>query len=69
MITAARLRRILWREGIGVDVAAALNLVGALIKYLSPTFLFPALIAVGYDEPAWPFLLPGVITAAVGSGL
>jgi trk system potassium uptake protein TrkH len=69
LINAARLRRALWRESIGVDVGAALNLVGALIRYLSLTFLFPAAIAVGYDEPAWPFLVAGLITAAAGSGL
>jgi trk/ktr system potassium uptake protein len=69
LITATRLRRAVWRESIGVDVGAAFNLVGALLKYLSPTFLFPALIAVGYDEPAWPFLLAGVITSATGSSL
>jgi trk system potassium uptake protein len=68
LITATRLRRAVWRESIG-DAGAAFNLVGALLKYLSPTFFFPALIAVGYDESAWPFLLAGVITAVTGSSL
>jgi trk system potassium uptake protein TrkH len=54
---------------LGVDVAAAFNLVGALLKYLSLAVLFPAAIALGYGEPVWPFLASGVITAAVGQGL
>jgi trk system potassium uptake protein len=52
---------------LGVDVSGALNLVGWLIKYLAPAFLFPTAIAVGYGEPAWPFLAGGAIT--LGSGL
>ena len=41
MISRARLRRAVRRETVGVDVLAALNLVGALLKYLSAAFLFP----------------------------
>jgi trk system potassium uptake protein len=67
--TVLRVRRAVRRESFGVDVAAALNLVGAFVRYLSPTFLFPAAVAVGYDESPWPFLLAGVITAGAGSGL
>ena len=48
MITTARLRRAVRRETIGVDVGGALNLVGALTKYLSLAALFPAAIALGY---------------------
>ena len=62
--SAARIRRQL-----AVDVGAALNLVGALIKYLALAFLFPAALAFGYDEPVWPFLAAGVLTAGVGRGL
>jgi trk system potassium uptake protein len=51
---------------LGVDVGAALNLVGELVRRLSLAFLFPAAIAIGYDEPAWPFLAAGGIAAAVG---
>jgi trk system potassium uptake protein len=69
LITAARLRRAVRRETIGVEVGAALNLVGALLKYLSLTFLFPAAIALGYGESVWPFLAAGAITAAFGLGL
>jgi trk system potassium uptake protein TrkH len=54
---------------LGVDVVGALNLVGALIKYLSPAFLFPAAVAAGYGEPAWPFLAGGVATAVFGMAL
>ena len=54
---------------LGVDVGGALNLVGSLVTYLSPAFLFPAAIAAGYGEPAWPFLVSGVVTAGFGLGL
>ena len=56
-------------SGLGVDVVGALNLVGALVKYLGLAFLFPAAVAVGYGEAVWPFLLAGVMTAAFGFGL
>jgi trk system potassium uptake protein TrkH len=54
------------RATLGVDVAASLDLVGVLLKWLSPAFLFPAAIAFGYDESPWPFLVAGAITAAFG---
>ena len=57
------------RRGIGVDIGAAFNLVGAFVRYLALAFLFPAAIALGYDEPAWPFLAVGAITAGVGWSL
>ncbi len=60
--TAARL----W---IGVEVGAALNLVGALLKYLSLAFLFPVPIAIGYSEPWWPYVAAGALTAVGGWGL
>ena len=50
----------------GVDLSGALNLVGWLIKYLAPAFLFPAAIAVGYGEAVWPFLVAGAITFGFG---
>ena len=56
-------------RGLGVDVGGALNLVGALVKYLSAAFLFPAAIALGYGEPIWPFLLSGAITLGLGQGM
>jgi trk system potassium uptake protein TrkH len=54
---------------LGVDVAAALHLVGVLIACLSTAVLFPAAIAVGYGEPVWPFLAAGAITAVSGLGV
>src|SRR3954470_13904185 len=54
-------------RAVGVDIPGALNLVGSLVKYLSPAFLFPTAIALGYGEPVWPFLVAGAATA--GSGL
>ena len=62
--SVARLRRI-----VGVDVGAALNLVGALLKYFSLAFLFPAALAIGHSETPWPFLAAGAITAGLGLGL
>jgi trk system potassium uptake protein TrkH len=57
------------RVWIGVDVGAALNLVGALLKYLSLAFLFPVPIALGYSEPWWPYLAAGALTALGGWSL
>jgi trk system potassium uptake protein TrkH len=56
-------------HSLGVDVGGALNLVGSLVKYLSPAFLFPTAIAAGYGEPVWPFLASAAITAGFGLGL
>ena len=53
----------------GVEVGAALNLVGALLKYLSLAFLFPVVLAIGYSESWWPFLAAGALTALGGWGL
>ena len=53
-------------SGLGVDVVGALNLVGALVKYLGLAFLFPVAVAAGYGEAVWPFLLAGVLTAGFG---
>jgi trk system potassium uptake protein len=54
---------------LGVDIRGALNLVGWLFKYLSPAFLLPAAIAVGYGEAVWPFLVAAAITFAAGAGV
>src|SRR4051812_1738252 len=56
-------------RAVGVDIAGALNLVGSLVKYLSPAFLFPTAIALGYGEPVWPFLVAGAATAGFGIAL
>jgi trk system potassium uptake protein TrkH len=63
------MRRRFKRSRLGVDVGGALHLVGALVKYLSIAFLLPIGIALGYGEPAWPFLAAAAITAGVGQGL
>jgi trk system potassium uptake protein TrkH len=57
------------RETIGVEIGAALNLVGTLVKYLSLAFVLPAGFAVGYGEPLWPWVASAAITAAAGIGL
>jgi trk system potassium uptake protein TrkH len=54
---------------LGVDLGGALNLVGALLRWLGLAFLFPAALALGYGEPVWPFLASGAITAGTGFGL
>jgi trk system potassium uptake protein len=54
-------------RALGVDVGSAVNLVGAVLKYLGAAFLFPAAIAVAEGEPVWPFLASALITG--GSGL
>ncbi len=64
-VVAARLRR----GSIGVDIGGALNLVGALLRWLGLAFLFPAAVALGYGEPVWPFLLSGALTSGSGFGL
>src|SRR5918992_639854 len=53
----------------GVDVSGALNLVGWLVKYMAAAFAFPTALAVGYGEPAWPFLVAGAATFACGIAL
>ena len=55
--------------GLGVDVIGALNLVGALVKYLGLAFVFPIVVAAGYGEAVWPFLVAGVLTAGCGFAL
>ncbi|HSC92213.1 MAG TPA: TrkH family potassium uptake protein [Gaiellaceae bacterium] len=68
-VTVARLRRLFRRETVGVDVAAALDLVGGLLKWLGLAFLAPAALAVAWDEPAWPFLVGGVLVSGFGLAL
>jgi trk system potassium uptake protein TrkH len=67
--SAARLRRAVRRETIGVEVGATLNLVGALLRYFSAAFLLPAAVALGYGEDPLPFLLAAIATAAAGLAL
>jgi trk system potassium uptake protein TrkH len=69
MITRAMRRTTRPRSRLGVDVGGALNLVGALVKYLGAVFVFPAAVAAGYGEAVWPFLVAGILTAGCGLGL
>jgi trk system potassium uptake protein len=69
-LIAAASRRLRHPAGVlGVDVLGSLNLVGALIKYLSLATLFPIAFALGYAEPVWPFVLAGVIGGGFGWSL
>jgi trk system potassium uptake protein len=69
-VTAApALRRRVRLAVGGVDVGSALDLVGAVLKWVGLTFLVPAAVALGYGEPAWPFLVGGALTATAGLGL
>jgi trk system potassium uptake protein TrkH len=68
-LTRARLRRLFRRESIGVDISAAFDLVGTVLLYLAPTYLFPTVVALLYGESPWPFLIAGIVTALVGFGL
>jgi trk system potassium uptake protein len=68
---AQRLARLglLVRPRVAVDVGAALNLVGALVKWFSLAFLFPIAVALRYGEPVWPFAIGGAVAASVGLAL
>jgi trk system potassium uptake protein len=54
------------RGALGVDVLGSLNLIAALIKYLSLAVLFPIPFAVAYSEPVWPFMITGVVGGGTG---
>jgi trk system potassium uptake protein TrkH len=66
MVTAARIRREVRLRPLGANVGSALNLVGAVVKYLGFAFLFPLAVALGYGEPFWPFLVAGAISTGAG---
>jgi trk system potassium uptake protein TrkH len=53
----------------GIDVGAAFDLVGGVLKWLAPAFLLPVVVAIGYGEPFWPFLVAGAATGLAGLGL
>ena len=65
----ARLRRAPRLLAVGVDVGGALNLVGAILKYLSLAFLVPVIVALLYDESVWPFLLSALVSVTAGWAL
>jgi len=54
---------------LAVDFAAAANLLGTLILYLSPAALLPAVIAIGYRERFWSYVATAALAAAFGFGL
>ncbi len=54
------------RPRLPVDVRATANLVAVLAKYLGAAALFPAVVALWYSEPVWPFLATGAITSGAG---
>jgi trk system potassium uptake protein TrkH len=54
---------------LGIDVSAALNFVGSLVKYLGPASLVPTVFAIAKHEPAWPFLAAGAIVTGAGLAL
>lgn len=66
MSIGARARPVAAGSAMGVDLGAALNLVGALVKYLSLTSLVGVAVALGYDESVLPFVVAGVAGAGGG---
>jgi trk system potassium uptake protein len=54
---------------LGVDLSAALNLVGSLVKYLGLASAVPVVFAVAHSEPVWPFLGAGAIVSGFGFAL
>jgi trk system potassium uptake protein TrkH len=53
------------RTFLAVDVLGALNLIATLTGYLSVSTLIPAAVAIGYDEPLWPYLAAGAIVGGL----
>lgn len=54
---------------LGVNIGAALDIVGTLTKYLAAAALIPALVAVWYGEPVWPFMGTGLVMLLLGVAL
>lgn len=55
------------RPRTGIDVGAALDLVGGVLKWLAPAFLLPAVVALAYGESSWwAFVVAAVITGVAG---
>ncbi len=57
------------RLPLGVDVPLALDLVGAVLKWLSLAFVAPVAVALGNGESALPFVISGLAVGLVGLGL
>ena len=58
-----------WRPGLGVDIGGSLNLIGWSFERIGLVFVFPAVLAVGYGEAVWPFLVAGACTSGFGFAL
>jgi trk system potassium uptake protein len=59
----AAARRTPRAGALAVDVLASLNLVGTLGKYLGLAAIFPIIVAIGYGETFWPYLLGGALAS------
>ena len=68
-MTLAARKTAVRRPAIRVDVGAALNLVGAQMRWFALAFLFPLGIALGYRETVWPWLAALAVAAASGLAL
>jgi trk/ktr system potassium uptake protein len=54
---------------LGVDVSAAINLVGSLVKHLGVASAVPVAFAIAHSEPAWPFVAAGALVTGLGLAL
>jgi trk system potassium uptake protein TrkH len=66
MSADARVRHVSRPQLLAVDVRGAVNVVGALSKWLALATLAPAGVALGYGESPWPFLVTGAIVGVIG---
>lgn len=57
------------RRRLAVDIPAALNVVGMLVKYLGLAAAIPIPIALWDHESIWPFVVAGVVTSGFGLAL
>ena len=69
MSVASRARVVAPPARLAVDLRGSLNLVATLTKYLSLATLLPAVVAVGYGEPPWPFVGAGALFGAASVAL
>jgi trk system potassium uptake protein TrkH len=61
-----RARRARPRPPLGIDVLVALDLVGAVLKWLALAFAAPIAVALANGESALPFLISGLALGMVG---
>lgn len=69
MALTRALERRISAAGGGVDLGSAIDLVGGVLKWLGPTFLVPAMVALGYGESPWPFVIGAITTTLAGLAL